>query len=265
MKEKLYEQIEAYLGGNMSSEEQIQFELKVSENSELAKEVALYNQINHHLHEQSWFNEPINNKRGQGDLEEYMRSEEAQSIKSKLEKASKKYEENSGVLNWKYFIGTVAAIGVVILLGVQFWKTSPSNEQLYRKYYTERDLPSLVKRGDKNDMLQKGVIAFKTKEYQNAIAYFEDYLRQTNGENRLPYAYLGFSYLELDHLDKALANFDSLLYSDSLDSSKALWYKSLSYLKHGKIDESKKVLNEILKDSLNFNFKKAEDLILTGL
>lgn len=261
MKEELYEQIEAYLGGDMSSEEQIQFELKMSKDPILAQEVRLSNQVNHHLNEQSWLHEEFKNNEAKKELEEFMRSDEAAELKLKLEKVGEKYQENVGSSNLKYILGAVAAILVVVLLSTQFWRTSPSNTQLYQKYYTEMDLPSLVKRGSENEALTKGIVAFKTKKYNDAISNFKSYMASTKGKDPLPYAYIGFSHLELNQLDKALTNFDSLLYSNTIDSSRGLWYKSLAYLKNGKIEEAKKVLNEILKDSLNFNFNKAKKIM----
>ncbi len=261
MKEEMYEKIEAYLGGNLTSEEQIQFELKMSEDPELAKEVKLSNQINHHLNTELWLDDAIEDNETKQDLENFIGSDEAIALRLKLAQVGENYQETTPSSKLKYIISGIAAVFILGLFVTQFWNQKVDTQLLYDTYYTEMDLPSLVKRGSRNERLDKGIIAFKTKNYQSAITHFEDYMKKTGGNDPLPYAFIGFSYLEMNEIDKALLNFDQLLNSNSIDSSKALWYKSLAYLKVGKVEESKKMLAKIISDSLNFNYQKAHEVL----
>ncbi|WP_299243867.1 hypothetical protein [uncultured Aquimarina sp.] len=263
MDEDIYKKIEAYLGGDMTSEEQKQFELMMSKDIELQKAVKLSNEINHHLHEESWLSlEKSENKQAKNDIEDYIKSNEANEIKSKISLAGKRYKKSQYGLRRRLLIVSIAGVFVITLVSTVFFNQNSSTTNLYSKYYTENDLPSIVKRGSQNELLNKGIIAFKARKYEKAITFFEDYLKENN--DPLLYSYIGISYLELDKTKEALSSFDKLLYSSSLDKSKALWYKSLLYLKMNDTVELKKTLSNIISDSTNFNYNKAKELLLVG-
>lgn len=261
MDEEIYKKIEAYLGGDMTSEEQEQFELMMSKDMELKKEVNLANEINHHLNKESWLSlKGTKNKQARNDIEDYIKSNEATEIKSSISAAGKRYKKSQYSLRRRIFIISIAGIFTIVLLSTIFLNQNSSTTDLYSKYYTENDLPSIVKRGSQNEFLNNGIIAFKAKKYEKAITFFEDYLKENS--DPLIYSYIGISYLELDKTKDALSSFDKLLHSVSLDKSKALWYKSLIYLRMNDKVELKKTLSSIISDSTNFNYNKAKELLL---
>ncbi|WP_299223162.1 hypothetical protein [uncultured Aquimarina sp.] len=261
MDEDIYKKIEAYLGGDMTSEEQKQFDLMMSEDIELQKEVKLVNEINHHLNKESWLSlKETKNKQARNDIEDYIKSNEANEIKSSISAAGKRYKKSQYWSRRRSLIASIAGVFVIVLLSTVFFNQNSSTTKLYSKYYTENDLPSIVKRGSQNEFLNNGITAFKAKRYEKAVTFFEDYLKENS--DPLIYSYIGISYLELDKTKEALSSFDKLLYSDSLDKSKALWYKSLIYLKMNDKIELKKTLSNIVSDSTNFNYNKAKELLL---
>ncbi len=261
MDEEIYHKIEAYLGGDMEPEQREQFEDRMTKDIELQKEVRLFNEINHHLNTKTWLNIENQNNKSKEQLEDYIKSEEAIVLKNTLQRASERFKNsNSNASKKRYFIGAIAAIFIIGLISTIFWNQSPNANLLYDEYYTEEDLPSVVKRGSKEEQLTQGIIAFKSNDYEKSLFSFENYLKETQDNDPLIYAYIGFLHLEMGETNKAILSFDILLGSDSIDRSKALWYKSLAYLKANRLKESKEVLEIIMNDSLNFNYKKAVQL-----
>ncbi|MBQ0736264.1 tetratricopeptide repeat protein [Aquimarina celericrescens] len=261
MKEQMYQKIEAYVGNSMTPEEQRQFEIEIAQNPELQKEVRLFNEINHHLNQKTWLPvDEIHAKAKRKELKEFINSDEAEALKLKLKRAAENYKKNKNKVKIRYIIGSTAAILVVGLISAIFWKGTPNHNLLYEEYYTQSDLPSVVKRGAEDDLLTQGITAFKAKDFKASAKNFEEYMTESLNKDPLIYAYIGFSYLEMEKTKSALINFDKLLTSNSIDNSRALWYKSLAYLKANKIEESKEVLIKIIQDSLNFNYKKAKEL-----
>ncbi len=260
--ENTYLKIEAYLGGDMTPEEQAQFETMIAQDSELQKEVELSNQINHYLNDEAWLaNDKTKNSKAKQELEDYIKSDEAAQIKSKIQLAGNTYKEvKNKSSKIQYFIGAIAAVFIVGLLVTSLVFNKTNNDDLYAAYYSTDDLPSLVKRGVDNNELNSAIIEFKNKDYEKAIHSFQEYQDKSQEDEPLLNAYIGFSYLELDMPEEALKNFDILLNSDIIDSSKALWYKSLVYMKIGDTKNLKSTLSTIISNPENFNHKKAIQL-----
>ena len=262
MEENIDLKIEAYLGGDMTPEEQRQFEEMMAQNPELQKEVRLANEVNHHLNDSTWMGaDAAKNDPTKQEIENYIKSDEAIALKSKLRQAGANYKKTgSNSSSIKYIIGAVAAILIIALISNVLWNRSPNHDTLYAEFYVESDLPSLVKRGSENELLTKAVSLFQSNEYEQAIQFFEQYEKEIQGTDPSVYIYTGFSYLENGNIDEAIQNFDKLLESNSIDKSKALWYKSLAYLKADRIEECKAILSQIIEDSL-FNAQKAKKLL----
>ncbi len=263
MEESVYQKIEAYLGGDMAPEEQHQFEELMANDPELQNEVALYNEINHHLNEESWLttNAGKNNKTKQ-ELEEYIKSDEATQIKSKLQQAGKVYKQSrKKPSKITFFVGALAAVFVAGLLVTSLFFNKTSSDDLYATYYSANDLPSLIKRGAEDEVLSTAIVEFKNGEHEKAIQSFKTYHDKQDLNDPLVYAYIGFSYLELNKINEAIQSFDRLLNSDSIDSSKALWYKSLVYLKTDDMTNAKNTLSKIIANPESFNHKKAIELL----
>ncbi len=262
MEQDVYMKIESYLGNSMTLEEQKAFERDMVHDPNLHQEVQLQKAINHHLNSESW--EPItakNKSESQKQLNTYFKSEEAKELKQKLNSVQQKYNQTKKqpfpVLK---YISSVAAV-LLLVIASYFLLKQKSYEDLYVEYYNEKDLPSLVSRGDTNAILSKGVIAFKSKEYKEALKLINEYLVNTDIVNPLAYSYKGMTHLELNEVDKAIQSFDLLLKSNSIDRSKALWYKCLVYLKMKNNNSLKETLLLITENQANFNYDKAQQLL----
>ena len=261
MKEQMDQKIEAYLGGDMTPEEQREFELEIAQNPQLQKEVHLSNAINHYLNQNSWLSVDDKNQARKEEIEEFINSEQAQVLKSKLIKAAKKYknQENKKIR----FRNIAISIAAILIIGffVTILFDSKSGQKLYAEYYSTNDLPSLVKRNSRNDLLQQGLLMFKNDQFDDTVTLLSEYTENVKEVDPLIYSYIGFSYLELGDMKTSIDNFDRLLYSNSIDRSRALWYKTLAYLKYNKTEDAKRVLSEIIRDTENFNYNKAIQLL----
>ena len=95
MDKDIDQKIEAYLGGDMKPDERLEFEERITQDSELKKRVQLSDEVNHHFNENTWLE--INNYQSNSikrELKEYLSSTEAASIKSNIEKAGEAYNQS---------------------------------------------------------------------------------------------------------------------------------------------------------------------------
>ncbi|AXT21018.1 hypothetical protein D7030_00025 [Flavobacteriaceae bacterium AU392] len=262
MEDEFYKEIEAYLGGDMSSEVMLRFEKRILENKDLKKEVELYDDLNHYLGEKI-SNKNFPNNDYTKKLNEFLKSEEAIVIKTQLEEAKKKYHHKKSFFNKnKYVLMTSAAvILLMIILRVSIFPPNQFIDTLYVEYYNVNDLPSFVTRDDTQNKLSKGVLSFQNKKYKEALIDFEVYKKTSTEVDTLMFLYQGMSYLELDENDKAIEAFKIVSTSNILDRSKGLWFKALAYLKLKDEFNAKKLLEEIRSNSSNFKFKEAKELL----
>ena len=66
---------------------------------------------------------------------------------------------------------------------------------------------------------------------------------------------------EQGNLNTAIKQFEILENLGIEDSSRALWYKALIYLKFNKKAEAEELLNTIVLKASNYKYKKAKELL----
>jgi tetratricopeptide (TPR) repeat protein len=138
-----------------------------------------------------------------------------------------------------------AACFMLLVAGAIFFvnrETLPPDRKIFEAYF--EPYPNIAQPGtmggesNPND-LNNGYKAYDSKEYANAIRFFEKAL----DENRDPMIlfYTGNAYLALGKDDKAIEKFDFLLhnYSNFILIEQARWYLSLSYLQQGNIEKAR--------------------------
>ena len=258
-KEDLYHKIESYLLDNMSDEESRNFERELENNSSLKDEFELHKQLHSHYNQENIDNEIPDNKYTQ-ELKVFIDSEEAKQIKEKLKIAKQKYASTQKTSKPKPYLKLVAAAIILTMIsrvGYEFLK----KPNLYNDYYSQNDLPSLVKRDNSQNELYKGLEFFNTSEFDAAIQSFEKYKTSETQIDSLMFLYLGTSYLQLDQYNNAIKNFDIISNSQLLDKSRGLWFKALTYLKVDDKENARIVLEMIIKKPSNFKYNEAIDLL----
>ncbi|GAA4276851.1 tetratricopeptide repeat protein [Aquimarina mytili] len=262
MDENIYQKIEAYLGGDMTTEAINEFEEIMANDPELQKAVKLSSEINHHLNNESWLSiDSIESNEAKQELEEYIKSDQAAKLKTNIQEAGNRFKKKRSTTNIRYLISAIAAVLVIGLLLNNLVFKQESLDDFYKTYYSTNDLPSLVKRGADKEALNTAITEFKNEEYEKAILSFRAFQEKSKENAPLLDAYIGFSYLKLNKTNDALKSFDALLTSDSIDSSKALWYKSLVYMKIGDTERLREILSQITTDPENFNYDKAIQIL----
>lgn len=252
--DKRTEQIERYLEGMMTPEEISSFEKELLSDSELKKEFDLYKTINNHF---QGISDPISKAIDTTALETYFKSDEAKSVKESLERAGKVYASKKKSFNFPRMMAA-SVIGLMICISGYFLL---KDDNLYNEYYSSSDLPSLVSRGSNNNILEQTVVAFNNKEYNKVIELSSDYTTNATTINANVFVYSGLAYSELGETSNAIQEFNKLVTSDSIDSSKGLWFMAITYLKNDNQKKTKQVLKKIVEDQENFNYKKAVSLL----
>lgn len=263
MEEDIHKKIEAYLSKNMTEDEITQFEKDIAASTELKEEVILYKSLNHHLTDTAYDDDSFFDSAYKKEIETYIQSKEGETVKKKLLKAKEEYLATSQNEKPKtrslYYILSAAAV-ILVLFGVLF--TRNSSASLYNDYYQITELPSFISRSDETTLASKATSYFKKGDLDSSLASFKEYI-QNAGKDFDPraYIYTGIIYSEKENLQEAIAQFNLLEKSESLDRSRALWYKALTYLKFDKTSEVKETLALIIKDSTNYKFTEAKELL----
>ncbi len=264
MNDNLREKIEAYLEQKLSPEEVRLFEKEIERNAELREEILLVKQINNHLSGNKDFETEIPNNEYREKLHSFFNSDDASTIENTLLKVQKEYKEkrNSTTKNRKYYKSIAATVLVLVLGSIGYLIFNQTNEtDLFDQYYSNKDLPSTIQRGDQQSLFTKGVLEFEKENYKSALSYFKKYKEQNKEYNTAFFLYSGVTYTQLKKYELALIEFDIVISSNSLDYSKGLWFKTLAYLKAKDIENTKITLNIILEKESNFKYKKAKKLL----
>ncbi|GAA0731690.1 hypothetical protein GCM10009430_44140 [Aquimarina litoralis] len=261
--EKYHDQIDGYLRDELSDKEKTLFEQSLQEDPDLLAEFTIHEELFAQMDESSWgVNINSLDKDEVKEVASYFRSEEVIKLKDTIEKVKANYHRDNETFlvknKWIIPILIAASISLfIILYSINF---SESPQELYAKYSTWQDLPSLTSRSDE-DLLAKGQELFEEKNYKESFLLFNHYLK--NSDTIIPsvYLYAGVSSLELDKYEEAIFYFDQLINSNAVDQSKGYWYKALSFLKQGKKEAAIKTLNNILENKDNYNFKEAKNVL----
>ncbi len=228
------ELIAQYFTKKLSLETKKEFEHFMATDAEFAKEVTF-----------------------QENLKTVIEKGERESVKSQLQDFE--VEENSS-FNYKNWL---VAATVIVLLGLSsFWYFDNSIDT--QKLYTEnfepyRNVVHPIVRGETTDDIKtKAFAAYETKNYENALKYFEEILNENDDEIIL--FYKANVLLQLNKTDEAISIFkNNLKTSDSLDA-KNNWYLALAHLRLNNIENAKEIL-ENLNTTSSFKKKHVKQLL----
>ncbi|WP_103069759.1 tetratricopeptide repeat protein [Aquimarina sediminis] len=259
-------EIEAYLRGEMRGEELRAFEKEIATDSVLAREIALYREMNVLYDDADWEITDSNiENRKVNEYETFLKSEKGRSIANSIQNVEDEYFDSKPSNQMRRFIvyvGSIAAILVIGLFVVFQLNKNFESENLYAEYKNWSDLPSLTLRNSNTDLAEAEKL-FKQEKYKEALDLFLKYQSEdkVSSVNSQVVLYIGISQLELDKNEDALQSFRALLHSDSLDATKAYWYISLAYLKMNQVDDAKEQLQELIKDPGNYKYETAKKIL----
>jgi len=255
--------IERFLKGELTLDEKDGFNQRLDTDSEFREKVQLEKQLLEALNEDSWSS--IKNLDNRQELEEYQelfKSDNIQELKKTIAEIGYKNELENRInpkRNW-YFYSAVAALLVVSLMVYVNVNQTPSLENLYTDYLDSTELPSLVTRDNTNVSINNAEALFTNENYDEAIVAYTDLIEKMPSNKGTLYLYKGVSQMKLNKFADAEKTFDKLMTSESLDATKAYWYKALLYLKMKDRNQASDVLKVII-DNRYFNYKKAVVLL----
>ena len=165
----------------------------------------------------------------QKNIKAVIEKEERNAIKSQLQTFEK--EQNTSSFNYKKL---AAAATIVVLLGLSsFWYFNKTidNEKLYAEYFEAyRNVEQPIVRSEtKTDLKTKAFTAYETKDYTEALEYFDELLKENYSETIA--FYKANTLLKLNKTNEAVTVFKAnLKTTDSLDD-KNNWYLALAHLR----------------------------------
>ena len=261
MNDALRKKIDAYVEGKLNPEEVRLFENEIKLNSELKEEISLSKEILNYLSNSKEDDLEIPDNEYHQKLRSFFNSDEAKTLENTLLKVRQEYHKKRKPNRKNY--RAIAAVLILLIVSTIGYLTfnRTSKETLFDQYYSNKDLPSTIQRNNEQTDFTKGVIKFEQKEYANALVYFEKYKSQTKKYNTALLLYTGVTNMQLGEYEAALTDFDSVISSGSIDYSKGLWFKALTYIKVKDIENAKITLNVVLEKQSNFKFKEAQELL----
>jgi tetratricopeptide (TPR) repeat protein len=225
-----FEKIESYILGLMTEEEKLSFEseLKIDQNLRARYE----------------------------DIKVLLQEVELASMKDSMEEFHSELKSSSPVVpvNFKKpFVWKPIAVAasLLFLLAITFWVflgNTSENEKLFTAYY-QPDPGMVTAMGtNSNYEFDRGMVDYKTGDYQAAISRWEKLLVQKPDNDTLNY-FLGSALLAIGDDKQALPFLQKILEMETgIFQKEASWYLGLSLVKSGNNTEAIKYLQKSGKD-----------------
>ncbi len=230
-----YSDIDAYLNGELTAEEQQQFEQELRSNQQLQEQVNTYRLLNSTVgkHQQAEQTLP--------------------QLKQILDPLTHQYfkQQKAKVFNMRrtmYMLAAAASIVLILLVALP--GTSPDN-------YSFDDMPGAIVRGNENDKA-KAAQLFNNKQYAEAAKAFQQ-LKTTGTPDAAVDFYLGISLLKTEQYAEALPLFETLANGTSVYAENANFFAALSAY-HLQQNEKAKQYAEKVKEGSRY-WKNAKAII----
>ena len=250
-KEIDYLEIENYLLGELDNKQLLAFEKRLKEDTDFAKEVALYKDINATL--SSRFSSYAEENKLRNTLEDLNAIHINKPISSQITDEYRKKETK--VFSLKKYSKYLVAASLILFASIIWMNT---NKQPNYKDYVNYNTIELTVRGDNNLHLTKAQEAFNTKNFNEAQKEFEILLKEDKTKIELQ-LYLAISLIEQDKFELADSILNKIILGDSVYKNKALWNLALSKLKQKDYKSCKEILRKIPTSAEDYN--KAQELL----
>lgn len=253
--------IEAYLRGELSDKEILEFEMRVTKDDVFKEKYHREKMLFESLNPTKWSFATNPASDVVIEYEEIFKSEDIANLKDAIDEGAYTFERDTNSRSDMYkYIAVAVMIAVIVAVGSLFFLNT-TMESLYVQNFDLDELPDLVSRSEDNSSnLVKAQQLFENKKYENVEAILSASSDFDSGYTGPKLLYLGVSQMELGKFDEAEKSFDRLINSDLLDASKGFWYKALLYLKMEDREKAVKLLKKIETERL-FNHEKAGKII----
>ena len=230
-----YSDIDAYLNGELTAEEQQQFEQELRSNTQLQEQVNAYRLLNSTVgkHQQAEQTLP--------------------QLKQILDPLTHQYfkKEKAKVFTMKrtmYMLAAAASIVLILLVALP--GTSPDD-------YSFDDMPGAIVRGAEDEKA-KAAQLFNNEQYADAVKAFQQ-LKTTSAADAAVDFHLGISLLKTEQYAEALPLFETLASGTSVYAEDGNFFAALSAY-HLQQNEKAKQYAEKVKDGIRY-WKNAKAII----
>jgi len=253
--------IERYLSGDMTTQEKKKFLQEVKNDAALKEALELEDGLRKHLKGDFETAKLFQQSSYKKELSNFISSPDGRFSKIKIKEAQDLYFKSKvSKTKWVRIITTSAAI-LMILFGLFYMFTQPSSENLYAQYYDPTDLPSFTQRTDKTNKLSAITQSFKDEQWLKTQEEIDVYLNSATQINPLVYIYQGLTSTEQGNLPDAISAYERLENAETIDASRAFWFKALTYLKFNNKEKATEVLQTITQDQNNYKYREAVILL----
>ncbi|OSY88937.1 hypothetical protein WH52_04540 [Tenacibaculum holothuriorum] len=231
--------IDKYFEDSLSAEEKKEFDSLLSNDSEFQKEFQY-----------------------QKDVQFAIKSNERERLKKELQNL----ENTTITTKRKGFSRKwLAAASVIILLASFSYlllvkESMMSNQELYNTYYTpyENVIHPLV-RDDNSSLTNDAFLAYETNNYTRAVSLFTEAYKETKTNDLL--LYKGISLLETKNTEEAIHTFNNYLETNPKYKTQTFWYLALANLNSDNKPEAKKWLEKVVLSNQEFKKEEAKELL----
>jgi tetratricopeptide (TPR) repeat protein len=236
-----YDNIEAYIQGDLNDREVKAFEHALQHDQHLASEYQL-----------------------RKDIEDALMDEDILDLKDQMQDIMK--EKQTSPLIWfkrKAVMGALVGALVLSLGSLGYFAArnnqAPTTDQVFEKYYepysvtiTDRSASAEL-----NSLLTTAMQKYKDQEYTQALQLFQQVLEQR--DDVAANLYSGISYMEIEKYKKASESFDKVIQdNDNLYVNQARWYMSMCYIRLGNINNARNLLQALSEQSDYYREKATE-------
>ncbi|PCH76692.1 MAG: hypothetical protein COB98_05480 [Flavobacteriaceae bacterium] len=239
MKEEIYSLFEAYLQGELQGEELESFEKKLEKDTEFKANFMAYTEV-----EQS-----LKSSMGHASEEQALRAT-LNSFRNKENET-----EKGSVFKLKSYVWMAVAASVLLLFSVYIYKATDTPS--YTEYALHQPLETGT-RGTLDSNAKAAEKAFNSKDYTTAVKELSVLLAKDRGNVEWQ-LYYGISLIEIDKIATAVTILGPISSGNSVYKYTAQWYTALGYLKSGKLEWCKGVLEEMPLEAAEF--EKAQELL----
>lgn len=244
-----YEKIEAYLQGELSDAERVQFQQELEADEALMAQFKTYQLADGFLQ----------NEQRITAGEAALKTTIAATINQQ------KTTENTPVRilpskkRWLFTaVASAACIALFIILQPVLFKKSIDAQTLYAEFAVFEKFSPVRGVSPTDSLLKTGGLQFNKKQYPEAIATFSQYLKSNPNEPKYQLA-RAFALIETGKYADAETDLLAIQNGISAYASMATWYRALSLLKQQKIADCKKILQTI--SAGDDMYKKAQELL----
>ena len=220
--------IDEYLGGNMTPDERLAFELKISKDASLRQQV--------------------------DEMRQVIEGIRSAAFRSAVGNYHKQYKATRQSKVRYLYISAIAASITLICVFSYFALNSPAHSDIASAYFTPYPSPANVRSGV-SGLYASAYQHYEREEYAQAAKEFAPVVKDENAEQEK--FYYAMCLLAISKPRESISLMESL--KAGTYAQEVRWYQAVAYVMAGNNTDAKKLLKEIQPDQ--FQFAQAHELL----